>query len=135
MDHEQCYLVSKTKRLEETWRSSAAINKRVMSDYQTAIVVDDGVATGMTAIAAARSLKKRGFGNLIFAAPVMSSSAQNHLLSEYDHIVALYIPLEFASVGQFYLDFRQVNDVQVVQALTQANNIQVAVGHHQHHYP
>ena len=86
------------------------------------IVVDDGVATGMTAIAAARSLIQQGASSIIFATPVISSHALNRLLHEYTQVIALETSSNFTSVGQFYLDFNQVEDLEVVRSLAHAMN-------------
>jgi len=119
---EKEYLINKTKQLEERWRLSAGLESQLSLDQKIVIVVDDGVATGMTAIAAARSLKSQGASKIIFATPVISAHAYNRLLQEYNQVIILEIPSDFGSVGQFYLDFHQVEDLEVVQALAQAMN-------------
>lgn len=119
---EKEYLVNRIKALEQTWRKSASVEAVLDFNDKYAIVVDDGVATGMTAIAAARSLREHGARQLIFATPVASTNAVSRLQQEYDHTIALEIPSEFKAVGQFYLDFHQVEDMEVVRALTLAAN-------------
>ena len=122
LEAEKEYLVNRTKMLEETWRRSAGIQDVLDFDDKCAIVVDDGVATGMTAIAAVRSLREQGAKQIIFAAPVASTNAFGRLEREYDQIIALEVPSDFRAVGQFYLDFNQVEDMEVVRALTLAAN-------------
>jgi putative phosphoribosyl transferase len=122
INKEKEYLVNKTKELEQRWRLSADIESKLNIVHKIVIVVDDGVATGMTAIAAARSLKKQGASQIILATPVISSGALNRLLHEYDQVIALETPSDFGSVGQFYSDFHQVEDMEVVRALAQAMN-------------
>jgi len=114
------YLISKTRELEHRWRQAAGIEERLNVVGKVVIVVDDGVATGKTATAAGRCLKEEGADKVILAAPVIAANTLKSLLIEYDQVIALDIPVEFAAVGQFYSDFRQVEDVEVVQALTQA---------------
>ena len=116
------YLVTQTKSLEETWRKAAGMEISLDVRHKRVIVVDDGVATGMTAIAAARSLRQHDVAQLILATPVASQSAFNSLQKEYDQVVVLDMPVDFRAVGQFYTDFHQVQDVEVVEALKQMRN-------------
>lgn len=77
------------------------------------IVVDDGVATGATAIAAIRSVKAQGAKKVIFAVPVGPVRTIGELRSEADQVVCLNAESEFYAVGQFYDDFRPVEDSDV----------------------
>jgi predicted phosphoribosyltransferase len=115
-NQEQC-LISKTKALEEHWRKSAGLAGHLDVKGKQVILVDDGIATGMTAIAAARTFRKLGAERIILAVPVMSASAYNLLKAECDQIVALMVPLDFAAVGQFYADFHQVEDDEAIEDL------------------
>jgi len=124
LDEEIDFLVSKTKEQESTLRRLARIKGELDLKGKDVILVDDGVATGLTAVAAAHSLRQRGARQLIFATPVASYKAYNILCNEYDLVLALEIPLEFKSVGQFYKDFNQVDDLEVIRALTLAGNRQ-----------
>ncbi|WP_033289849.1 phosphoribosyltransferase [Amycolatopsis jejuensis] len=82
-----------------------------------ALVIDDGVATGGTAVAALRSLRSRNPRRLVFAAPVGAPSALDKLAAEADEVVCLRQPLQFRAVGEFYLDFRQTTDDEVLSLL------------------
>lgn len=84
------------------------------------IVVDDGVATGMTMQAALRQLKHRRPARLIAAAPIASSEAFAMLKAEVDDVVCLSIPRRFGSVGSFYRNFVQVTDAEVATLLRDA---------------
>ena len=84
---------------------------------RTAIVVDDGVATGMTMLAALRSVRRRHPAKLIAAMPVASREALAMLRREADEIVCLGAPSSFGSVGSFYRDFGQVSDEEVLELL------------------
>ncbi len=79
----------------------------------TAIVTDDGVATGATARAALRAIRKRGPRTLVLAVPVAASDTIAELRSEVDALVCLEAPHRFGAVGSFYADFRQVEDEEV----------------------
>lgn len=79
----------------------------------TAIVTDDGVATGATARAALQAIRKRGPKTLVLAVPVAASDTVAELRSEVDALVCLEAPHRFGAVGSFYADFRQVEDEEV----------------------
>jgi putative phosphoribosyl transferase len=87
---------------------------------QTAIVVDDGLATGATASAALRALRRRGPGRIIFAAPVCSVEGADLVAREVDDVMCLTRPTDFYSVSQAYRSFSQVMDEEVRQALETA---------------
>jgi putative phosphoribosyl transferase len=87
---------------------------------RVAIVVDDGLATGATMVAALHALRARNPRHLVCAVPVASGEAAELVRSYCDELVCLATPPGFYAVGQFYLDFRQVDDAEVVALLTQA---------------
>jgi predicted phosphoribosyltransferase len=84
---------------------------------RTVIVVDDGIATGLTAQAALRWLRGLGVARLVIAAPVMAPETVNRLMQEADDVVALQSPQGFASVGQYYVSFPQLSDIDVAHML------------------
>jgi predicted phosphoribosyltransferase len=84
---------------------------------RTVIVVDDGVATGATLRAALRSLRAKKPARLILAAGVAPPDTAARLRREADEVVLLLEPRDFHAVGQFFADFRQVEDEEVVAAL------------------
>jgi putative phosphoribosyl transferase len=88
---------------------------------RTAIVVDDGVATGMTMQAALRLLRRSAPARLIAATPVAARDAAIMLRRESDRAVLLRAPRRFSSVGGFYAAFAQVTDQEVVRLLRAAN--------------
>jgi putative phosphoribosyl transferase len=83
----------------------------------TAIVIDDGVATGATAIAALRWAGTQGATRVVFAAPVGPAATIPRLQSECDDVVLLETPLGFRAVGEWYRRFDQVTDREVLAAL------------------
>lgn len=83
----------------------------------TAIVVDDGIATGATVRAALKALRCRKAGRIVLAVPVAPADTLKELSAEVDEVVCLHAPERFASVGQFYGDFRQVDDEEVIRLL------------------
>ncbi len=87
---------------------------------RTAVVVDDGLATGVTARAALASLRRRGAARLVFAAPVCAPDAAARLADGPDLVVCLSSPPEFGAVGRWYDDFRQLDDAVVIDLLERA---------------
>jgi len=81
------------------------------------ILVDDGLATGGTATAALRDVRARNPRSLVFAAPVGAPGAAAGLRSEADDGVCVAEPPEFRAVGQWYADFRQTSDEEVLDLL------------------
>lgn len=84
---------------------------------RTVILVDDGVATGFTLRAALRSIKGQRPKKLILAVPVAPPESLARLSLEADEVICLETPEEFYAVGQFYCDFRQTSDQEVIDAL------------------
>ncbi|HYM90875.1 MAG TPA: phosphoribosyltransferase [bacterium] len=87
---------------------------------RTAVLVDDGLATGATAIASVRMLRHRLAREVSVAIPVGPPEAVRRLEAEADRVICLVRPTEFTAVGEFYEDFRQTGDEEVVACLTQA---------------
>jgi putative phosphoribosyl transferase len=84
---------------------------------RTVILVDDGIATGATMIAAARWIRKQEPKLLIIAAPVTPRQVVERLREEADRIEVIRIPSEFRAVEQFYQEFDVVSDDQIIQTV------------------
>ncbi|MFE9774787.1 phosphoribosyltransferase [Streptomyces sp. NPDC005931] len=84
---------------------------------RSVIVVDDGLATGSTARAALRSLRRQDPARIVLAAPVCSPDAAELMRAEADEVVCLSEPAGFMAVGQWYDDFEQLTDEDVLTAL------------------
>lgn len=110
-----------------TERETAELNRRVVAyrrerppldlEGRTAIVVDDGVATGVTDTAALRAVRRQGPRWTILAVPVCAPESAMRLRDEADEVVCLRTPALLYGVGQWYRDFSQVSDDEVVAAL------------------
>ncbi|MFG2355451.1 phosphoribosyltransferase family protein [Streptomyces sp. NPDC048521] len=87
---------------------------------RTALVVDDGVATGSTARAACRIARARGAARIVLAVPVAPRDFARRLGGDADELVCLHTPWAFSAVGQFYADFAQVGDEEVTACLRRA---------------
>jgi predicted phosphoribosyltransferase len=85
------------------------------------IVVDDGLATGSTMIAALHGLRSRQPARLICAVPVAPAETLDRIHAYADEVVCLHTPENFYAVGQFYRDFPQVDDEEVIKALMPAS--------------
>ena len=85
------------------------------------IVVDDGLATGSTMIAALHALRARKPQRLVCAVPVAPPETVERVRSGCDELVCLESPRSFYAVGQFYRDFEQVSDDEVVALLSSRN--------------
>lgn len=92
----------------------------VSATGRVAIVVDDGLATGATARAALRALRRQKPKRLLLAIPVAPAETVASLKSEADEIVCPQIVEDFLSVGAYYRDFRQVEDDEVVRIMAGA---------------
>ena len=90
---------------------------RVPLEGRTAVLVDDGIATGATARAACEVARALGAEHVVLAAPICSPRIAGQLRGEVDELVVLETPAEFAAVGQAYADFRPVRDEEVLALL------------------
>jgi putative phosphoribosyl transferase len=84
---------------------------------RSAVLVDDGVATGSTARAALRAVRQAGPVHTVLAAPVCSREALEQLSGDADEIVCAYVPPAFGAVGFWYEDFPQLSDDEVLDIL------------------
>ena len=107
--------------IEQRRREYASLRPAVDIAGRAVVVVDDGVATGMTMQAALRHVKRRKPARLIAAAPIASREAVALLKREADTVVILGNPRRFGSVGSFYRDFGQVSDEEVAALLKAAS--------------
>ncbi len=103
-------------------RRSAYLHDRppLAVEGRTAVLVDDGIATGTTVRAALRALRRRKPARLVLAVPVAPPDVVAELRAEVDDLVCLAQPPFFHAVGVHYADFHQVPDDEVVGILEQA---------------
>jgi len=87
---------------------------------RTAVLVDDGLATGATAIASVRMLRYQLAREVVVAIPVGPADAIRRLEREADRVICALRPASFLSVGEFYEDFTQTADEEVVATLARA---------------
>jgi predicted phosphoribosyltransferase len=109
-----------SKRREELYRGGRPpldLRKR------SVILVDDGLATGSTMLAAARYVRSLEPARVNVAVPVGSRQACAHLRTEADEVICLAMPTPFFGVGQWYRDFRQVSDAEVQNLLRKSTTL------------
>ncbi|OBI19932.1 phosphoribosyl transferase [Mycobacterium sp. E2462] len=108
-----------TETVELERREQAYRGGRRIADLRDKVVilVDDGIATGASMVAAVRAVRAAGARSIVVAVPVGPQSACRELGSEADHVVCATTPPGFEAVGQVYGDFHQVGDDEVRELL------------------
>lgn len=125
------YMISEDYLKNEISRQKEEISRRVELyrkgkgianlGGKTVILVDDGVATGATMKTAIETLRKEDIRNLVIALPVAPPDAADELRGMADEFVCLEVHADFSAVGNFYQNFAQVGDEEVVMLLQEAN--------------
>jgi predicted phosphoribosyltransferase len=118
LDHEILRQKEEIERQQTLYRKGKKL--RPLDDY-TVILVDDGIATGSTFIAALHSLRTFRIKRLIAAIPVAPRETINHIRTLVDDLEVLDMPEPFVAVGSSYQYFSQVEDQQVLNYLRTAN--------------
>lgn len=109
----EAVVAAETEELERRRRLYRGEREPLPVAGRSVILVDDGIATGGTALVAARALRARGAGSVVLAVPVAPPGTAARLAGEFDEVVCLEEPHGFHAVGQFYVDFDPVGDEQV----------------------
>jgi len=91
---------------------------------KTVIIVDDGLATGLTMRAAIKTVKQYGAAKIIVAVPVTPPDTARLIKKEVDEIIYLDAPLFFGAVGAFYEEFSQTTDKEVIDLLKKSENFE-----------
>ena len=128
LDDDQLRTLIANERPELERRRLAYRGKRAPLSIagRTAIIVDDGVATGTTMKVAIRALRKRSPREVVIALPVAPADTLAELAQEADWIVCLSQPAHFHALSQHYLNFPQLSDSDVVAAMDKAAQSQDA---------
>jgi putative phosphoribosyl transferase len=95
---------------------------------RTAILVDDGLATGTTMRAAVEAVRRRGAAQVVVAVPVAPPDAAAMLAKSADDVICLETPRGFGAVGAFFEDFHQLDDAEVVRLMRSAPAVEPADG-------
>lgn len=110
-------LAIENQELKRQMRAYTGRNTLLDLSKKSVIIVDDGVATGVSLRAAILAIKKAGARQIIVGVPVAPPETAIKLSSEVDHFVCLYEPLDFSAVGAYYSLFDQVTDKEVFNLL------------------
>lgn len=105
------------KEIERRRRAYFGTHEAVDIAGCTAIIVDDGIATGATMLAAIHAVRRRKPARIVLAVPVAAADSLRRLRREVDDVVCLDTPTVFLAVGQFYRRFPQLHDAEVVSLL------------------
>lgn len=110
--------VSEIKRRMDRFRGKRSYPSLSGRDV---VIVDDGIATGNTILAAIESVKRKKPASITLAVGVAPRNAVNRLSSEVDSVVCLATPVSFSAIGEFYMSFEQVQDEEVIAILSEVN--------------
>jgi putative phosphoribosyl transferase len=91
-------------------------------ENKTVIIVDDGIATGNTILAAIKMMRKKKPRKIIVAVPVAPPETLKKLRNHVDDLICLHSPADFFGVGQFYIDFSEISDEEVSGLLKEINH-------------
>ncbi|MBF9232649.1 phosphoribosyltransferase [Microvirga sp. BT350] len=125
LDNETIEALARKELKEIERRRKAYLSNRpaVSVAGHTVIVVDDGIATGTTVRAALKALAKRGAKHLVLAVPVAPTDTVMSLRGLVDDVVCLATPQTFFGIGEFYRDFHQLSDEEVLHYLRNASTL------------
>ena len=111
---------AETEEMERRQRRYRGDRREIEASDRTVILVDDGLATGVTARAAIHALRRQRPRRIVFAAPVCASETAERLRSEVDEVVCVAAPRQFGAVGSWYADFEQTTDDEVLKILSRS---------------
>jgi putative phosphoribosyl transferase len=115
--------IAERERAEVTRRAQRfrGGRQRVPLAGRVAVIVDDGIATGSTARAACQVARALGAARVVLAVPVAPPGWQSRIGHDADELVAVDTPAQFYAIGQFYADFAQTSDAEVIACLERAD--------------
>lgn len=111
-------LEEKNKEREDLERKLRLKKSSVPVFGKHVILADDGVATGATVLAGAKFLRKEKTKSIILAVPVISKDTLSDIKNQFDRVISLAAVKRFGAVGEFYLDFPQVGDEEVLTVVS-----------------
>jgi len=112
--------------IERRRRRYLGSRERLDISGRAAIVIDDGIATGATTLAALRAARARGPSKLILAVPVAPTDTLARMREVADDVVCLELHDNFGAIGLFYSDFRQTSDREVIEILARFSSLSAA---------
>ena len=128
-DISEKYINDEVERIQNSLKDKFKLfmgnRKPVDLENKTVIIVDDGIATGNTILATVEAILKNNPKEIIIAVPVAPPKTVKMLSNHVNEIICLQIPENFHGVGQFYNNFTQVRDEEVIELLKKANREKV----------
>ncbi|MDD5171878.1 MAG: phosphoribosyltransferase [Candidatus ainarchaeum sp.] len=109
------------KAVEERYERYRGKRAKPAIKGKTVILIDDGIATGSTMIAAVHVVRKMGAAKIVVAVPVAPPESLARIAGEADEVVCLMQPTPFFAIGAFYEDFRQVEDEEAIAILARCS--------------
>lgn len=116
--------ISENRRRSKIYREK---HSKISLEGRSVIIVDDGLATGSTMLAAIQWLRTQKIKKIIVSVPVSSKDAAEEIKKKCDEFLSLITPSEFWSVGMWYNDFAQVNDEEVIDYLLKQTHISESI--------
>lgn len=113
--------------LKERYKKFMGDREPVDVEGKIVIIVDDGIATGNTLLAAIGMIRQKHPKKIVVAVPVAPREMAEKIKNQVDDFICLHEADGFYGVGQYYLDFSQVSDEEVIQLLKKANHIENAI--------
>ncbi len=127
----ETYLAEEIKRikqsLQERYKKFAGNRSPIDLKNKIIIIVDDGIATGNTIIASIKMLREKHPQKIVVAVPVAPPETARKIKKLVDEFICPNIPNYFSGVGQFYVDFSEVTDEDVIDLLKKATNFKGAL--------
>ncbi|MFN5620814.1 MAG: phosphoribosyltransferase [Flavobacteriales bacterium] len=125
------YIDRETKRLQHLLKEREVYllgNREPLSlAEKSVIIIDDGMATGNSMLAAVQLVRQQSPAKIIVAVPVAAEGAISKLKAAVDELICLHVPEDFQAVGQFYEDFCEVSDTDVRECLSKLNSQSIDV--------
>jgi putative phosphoribosyl transferase len=122
----RAYIDDQVERIRKVLRDREAIYRSgrpaLSVKGRSAIIVDDGIATGYTVRAAIELLRQAGAQQVVVAAPVAAWQTMDALRAQADEVICLEVPDELVAIGAHYKDFAQVSDAEVIELLKSTND-------------
>lgn len=129
-DIPESYIENEIKRireaLKERYKKFMGDRKPVHMEGKIVIIIDDGIATGNTILSAIRMIRQKHPKKIVVAVPVSPRETAEKIKKHVDDFICLHIADDFFGVGQYYLDFSEVSDDEVIQLLKEANRLDAA---------
>lgn len=113
------------KSLQERYKKFMGDRTPVDLENKTVIMVDDGIATGNTILASIKMIRAKKPKKIVVAVPVAPYRTAERIRQEVDDFICVQTPENFYGVGQFYHDFTQVTDQEVIEFMREVNEPQV----------